>query len=655
METQDADILTLRLAAKSEVMSQSHCNLALRQLEALILDIIEHPEELAVATLSAFLADQHMLSMGPLTPATAAEAGRLADEGVQCFGYVVAENMQILPRGGLGELLVDGSVKNGEEQVELSVTTTQLVKVWRTGQLVRMLDTGSIKFYGNMRDHAKLRGTLINLSEVATVLTAAHENVESVVPLVIQHPRQPREKLVAVVILKPETPEGSTATPEELQPISPSHSLKAPLSKACRTLPLHMVPSYLFAYHQTARHDHGSLRQKFQKLDSGTLRLGETQPSDDDTAAWSDEEIVVRNAIANLANVPPESILKTTSIFQVGLDSISAMRLSSKLQSDDINLAVSEIMRNPTIERMLANRDARAGAADKNSGGEGDKHLQYLESFKQRAFAEISSRTEVSDIIDVYPCTPLQEGMLLQSLKSNMTLYFNHFIFQLRADVNVEKLRQAWQTVIRRTDILRTSFHMIEDEKFSQVQVLRGDVWMPWVERSVDSDTDDALSRAGEDYIRWVVENTTLKRPPLAFGLIKSRSRTWLIVDLHHALYDAFSLEMILEDVRAEYSGANPVARPSFKDIAHYVACYDEDEGRRFWVDALSGCETTIFCAEALEVEGTLACDLRCGMDLDTIEAVCQDIGVTVQAVGQAAWGVVLATTIEEKDVVVGS
>ena len=64
-------------------------------------------------------------------------------------------------------------------------------------------------------------------------------------------------------------------------------------------------------------------------------------------------------------------------------------------------------------------------------------------------------------------CTPLQQGLLLESIGSEGKLYIHHHLFAIAAD-KVDATAKAFQELIRRHDILRTSFHIV-DETLIQV------------------------------------------------------------------------------------------------------------------------------------------------------------------------------------------
>ncbi|WP_231876460.1 condensation domain-containing protein, partial [Azotobacter vinelandii] len=82
-------------------------------------------------------------------------------------------------------------------------------------------------------------------------------------------------------------------------------------------------------------------------------------------------------------------------------------------------------------------------------------------------------------IEDIYPLSPMQQGMLFHSLLEGEA---GHYINQMRVDVqglDVARFRAAWQAVVDRHEVLRASFVEVDGRP---LQVIRKRVSMPFVE-----------------------------------------------------------------------------------------------------------------------------------------------------------------------------
>jgi ferricrocin synthase len=62
-------------------------------------------------------------------------------------------------------------------------------------------------------------------------------------------------------------------------------------------------------------------------------------------------EEIIASVLAEIAGVPKEEITRVTTLFHLGLDSISAIKVSSALKKS-ISLYVSAMLKNPTVENM---------------------------------------------------------------------------------------------------------------------------------------------------------------------------------------------------------------------------------------------------------------------------------------------------------------
>ena len=66
---------------------------------------------------------------------------------------------------------------------------------------------------------------------------------------------------------------------------------------------------------------------------------------------------------------------------------------------------------------------------------------------------------ERRNISNLYPLSPLQEGMLYHALREpESRAYFEQIDFEINGPLQAEVYLQAWQDLVNRHDILRTVF-----------------------------------------------------------------------------------------------------------------------------------------------------------------------------------------------------
>ncbi|MDF5728546.1 MAG: condensation domain-containing protein, partial [Rhizonema sp. PD38] len=147
------------------------------------------------------------------------------------------------------------------------------------------------------------------------------------------------------------------------------------------------------------------------------------------------------------------------------------------------------------------------------------------------------SKTNRQNIEDIYPLSPMQEGMLFESLYApDSGIYFEQITCILTGNIDVKTFEQAWQQVVTRHPVFRTAFLW---ESLSQpVQVVYRQV-------QVTVDTYDwrelsALEQQQQletflDYERQKGFQITLA-PLMRLHLIQLDRNTYQFVWCHHHL-----------------------------------------------------------------------------------------------------------------------
>src|SRR5262245_60059054 len=81
------------------------------------------------------------------------------------------------------------------------------------------------------------------------------------------------------------------------------------------------------------------------------------------------------------------------------------------------------------------------------------------------------------EIQDVYELSPLQQGVLFQTLYADPNMYVEQFSFTIDAPVSVDAYRRAWQSSLDRHAPLRTAFFW--EDLDQPVQVVQGGLRIP--------------------------------------------------------------------------------------------------------------------------------------------------------------------------------
>ncbi|CAM5476678.1 D-alanine--D-alanyl carrier protein ligase [Streptomyces violaceorubidus] len=266
-------------------------------------------------------------------------------------------------------------------------------------------------------------------------------------------------------------------------------------------------------------------------------------------------------------------------------------------------------------------------------------------------------------LTDVWPTTPLQQGLLFESEVSEATqdAYQMQFAYHLSGAVDPERMRAAGQALLDRYANLRTAF--VPDGSGDLAQLVLDDVVLPW--RHLD------LTGAGEEEFQRLLAEDRVERfdpatPPLLRCTLVRRGpeRAVLVLTAHHVLFDGWSVPTLMQDLLRLYgSGGDPSALPrvrSYRDFLVWQERQDRTASARAWADELAGFdEPTLLAREKdagarVDDVGHVDVPLAPQLALD-LSARAADLGVTLNTLVQGAWAVLLGQLTGSQDVVFGA
>ncbi|MCB1037038.1 MAG: hypothetical protein KDD47_24640, partial [Acidobacteria bacterium] len=164
----------------------------------------------------------------------------------------------------------------------------------------------------------------------------------------------------------------------------------------------------------------------------------------------------------------------------------------------------------------------------------------YLTSLSNEDQAELEQR--FPGLEDVYPSSPLQEGLLFQTLlEAQRPVYFVQLSAVLEGPLDTQLLRRAWQEVLERHAVLRSA--LVAGEK-RPLQVVLSRMDLPWEEVELPEAPGDSPD---EPLDRWLTTDRQSPldpaRPPVfRLALLRlSPERHALVFSSHHILLDGWS------------------------------------------------------------------------------------------------------------------
>ncbi|WP_428552439.1 non-ribosomal peptide synthetase [Pseudomonas edaphica] len=276
-------------------------------------------------------------------------------------------------------------------------------------------------------------------------------------------------------------------------------------------------------------------------------------------------------------------------------------------------------------------------------------------------------------IEDVYPLTPMQEGLLLHTLLEPGTgLYYMQDRYRINSALDPERFAQAWQAVIARHEALRASFCWNVGEDMLQVIHKPGSTPIEYLDWSHDPEAEQeprlqALLKAERE-----AGFDLLNQAPFHLRLIRvGEARYWFMMSNHHILIDAWCRSLLMNDffdiymALGEGRDAQLATPPRYRDYIAWLQRQNLNEARQWWQQNLQGFERTTpipsdrpFLREHAGHSGGMVVgdcytrlDARDGAQLRELAQAHQ---LTVNTFAQAAWALVLRRLSGDRDVLFG-
>ncbi|KAF5025753.1 hypothetical protein F66182_2086, partial [Fusarium sp. NRRL 66182] len=563
--------------------------------------------------------------------------------------FVLKQNTNVpVLRGGVGELCVSGKLVgkgylNRPELTEERFPTLAEFseRVYRTGDLVRVLYDGCFDFLGRADDQVKLRGQRLEIAEINHVIRTDASDIQDAATIVARHGTSGKDVLVAFVV-------GQRSAKGPLEILQDEKGLGAQAKEACRAkLPGYMIPTYIFClpFIPLSSNNKAEIRDlKGLFNDLAPERLMELSQATTSPVSQGARQTMSRllDAVAEFGKVDRSDISSSTSIFDIGVDSITTLRLSSLLRSRGLTAASPALLlRNPIIGD-LANTLAKSTSARREKLVRDVKQSIQAYSHRHRGMVCRCLNVNPADIEYIAPCSPLQQGIISRSLTSSEPgAYFNTFELRLHQTTSLEKLRQAWIDLAQSESILRSVFVPTTD---GFLQVALRNPHMPLSEHSLEEDTlvDGYLA---EQKKCWIQQNQDLVTQPLSLTYVETPTARILVVNIFHALYDGNSLDLMMHRVAANYAGTQTTHGPSFLEALSHGPLARHDFCRQFWEESLKGWSQAPIMQLGNSLPEPSAIAVR-EIPVANLEMIRSSQNVTLQAVVMALWTSVLQSFV---------
>ncbi|MFJ5239425.1 non-ribosomal peptide synthase/polyketide synthase [Pseudomonas neuropathica] len=576
---------------------------------------------------------------------TRREPGGQANIGrplVNTTAYMLDGQLQQAPLGVAAELYLAGDGITRGYLFRPGLTAERFVpnpfsssgeRMYRTGDLTRFSDDGRIEYVGRIDHQVKVRGFRIELGEIEARLLAQDSVREGVVLAVDGHSGQ---QLVAYVV-----PSDSSLSLEQLDDLS--ETLQAALKAH---LPDYMVPAQWLFLEQLPLTPNG-------KLDRKALPAADLSQSQREYVAPSTPlEQQLAEVWQDILKI--ERVGVTDNYFALGGDSIISIQLVSRARQQGIRFTPKDLFQQQTVQKLAA----VVSLEHSTDEAPADYSLAQLDQ------AQLDALPVPADMIeDVYPLSPMQEGMLFHTLSDNgSSLYVQQVSLPIKG-LDVERFRQAWEFVIARQAILRTSFHW-QDGLAKPLQVVHRHAplqmqVLDWRDRETSEELIAEFASA-DRALGFNLADARLLRVTL---LRLSDDQYQMIWTSHHILMDGWSSSRLFGEVLQYYAKGEIIGENGrYRDFIAWLQAQDQDAQELFWKARLAAVNEPTALSQAMHPRHSadIAGHNAIYSNWDKAQTArllqfCRDLRITPNTLIQGAWLLLLQRYTGQQTVTFGA
>ena len=517
--------------------------------------------------------------------------------------YVVDQQGYRLPVGAMGELWAAGPQvalgylnrpdKNAEVFIQNPFTTEEkYMRAYRTGDIVRYLPSGDIQFVGRRDGQVKIRGFRIELKEVeavirefpgikdATVQAFDDENGGKFIAAYIVGDEQVDIEAMNNFILDQKPPYMVPAVTMQIEKIPLNQNQK--VNKKALPKP---VKAVAVAQQQTEQAPLNLLEQELHEMVAG----------------------IIGNTDFGI----------TTVLGYAGLTSISAIKLAIQVNKRyGITLNAKSLVKNGTLQ-SIENEIWRSLMDDGRSKMEDNGEHQ------------LSGNPQPSDISHPtsFPLSYAQTGVYFDCLKNpTSTLYNVPYCIKFQKDIDTTALAEAIRTLVKAHPQMTVHFGNGE-EGIVQTVDLEKVVKIPEKQMS-----EEELTPYKQDFVKPFDLGTG---PLYRFEIVTTEKQTYLLMDVHHLVFDGGSVDIFLQQLCSMMNGET--IEDEDQSYAAYVTVEKDAEGgedylaaKEFFKDRLAAVEAATEVRPDLPnpVKGTIGKAISV-LDIEAIESFCRSNNIT--------------------------
>lgn len=545
-------------------------------------------------------------------------------KNTSAFVLAPEDDFRVLPAGAYGEYAFGGEqVFRGYIGRE-DLNNTKIVdhpdygRVYRSGDMGRILPDGTLLIAGRLDDQVKIRGNRVELGEINAVVSD-HPGVADCTTLVFGE-RSSQQALASFWVPNSPPQANDAALCVET---SESKIVAKIFDRLEDALPAYMIPSILVPLNRLPMTTQGKLdkrllRSTFESLESNVkdqFSRSHDVSSMDGPASPMEQKIA--NILAELLQMAVSNISRHSSFFALGLNSLNAIQFARSLEQEmTTHVGVTAILRHSSIAKLsrVLSQSSDKGTVDEQVNVREVLAGNFAEDIRS-SFAKQGLSVDA-----ILPCTPLQQAMLSASGSS---AYCNTTKISLSGDM--QKLQNCWHEMMRRHAILRTSFVETPLAAHPFAQVVLNDPPSPWYQSAseigenghangranghanghanckanghVNGDSNGAANGSAHHQANGNSNghnNSHSKGHSNGHSAVPSKvtaeapirieeDGSDIYLHMHHAVYDGISTSNLFSEIRSMYNGEGLPEPASFEPFLEKVMAQNGKAAIDFW------------------------------------------------------------------------
>jgi amino acid adenylation domain-containing protein len=464
---------------------------------------------------------------------------------------------RLVPIGAVGELIIESTtVAKGYFENESATAAafidsptwaprrspvlTKARRFYRTGDLGKYNDDGTIYFIGRRDHQVKINGQRLELGELEDVISQCSA-VRAVA--VVSHAPRGRHELVAILTIDdPQLPRKGVLEEHSDE----HHNIVAESVDSARSFTAAKLPSYMLpaqwlvvrdlpraASSKVDRQAIGRWLKTKEPLLSGTPDANDSQTRSVSPPVSAAEQ-TLRSIWSNVLDVPEDQIGRDSSFLRLSGDSITAMQVCTRLRRLGLQLSVQTLM-------QLATLSATAAEC---------KEIPASAPHKVENHATGSKKTSLS---------PIQELFMRNDGPASHNQFNQSWLLQLNTGASDAEIKAALQRIVDMHPMLRAQFSQASAGHWEQ-SIAGASTESSWRFKS--------HSTSSSEDIRHIVNITQssldIKEGSVfAADLISAHSERLLFLAAHHLVCDIVSWRVILEDFENILTSPDELAEPT--------------------------------------------------------------------------------------------